>query len=324
MSKNDDWRNKRNDYSMYALFSTDRRAEKKQQKKQAQRTSSPLTQHEESTNSTNKAHRVSRSVSNGENDTYGVWNTKKTYHRPSGADHGSGTVTFRAPRGAVSYAVPRSKNTAAQHATEKSVADTTKANDKTIERERYTVRRARRTPHRPQADKRASVRAKNRNEALFLVETNGEKVLMRNASLTEMRAVRVPPNIQIKTYKNPKISPAPISFIVMAAVITLMILALISSYVQLNEQTRALSDAEEELETLNTRVSDLQLQIVQRSDLVQIESEAQEMGMVKNDTLPREYVALEGHDHARVVEEENEESDQEVSVQTVILPDPAS
>ena len=147
---------------------------------------------------------------------------------------------------------------------------------------------------------------------------------MRNASLTEMRAVRVPPNIQIKTYKNPKIAPAPISFIVMAAVITLMILALISSYVQLNEQTRALSDAEEELETLNTRVSDLQLQIVQRSDLVQIESEAQEMGMVKNDTLPREYVALEGHDHARVVEEENEESDQEVSVQTVILPDPAS
>ncbi len=219
---------------------------------------------------------------------------EKDIHRPSGADHGDGTVTFRAPRGAASYAVPHSKTAAGHLPPEKSVTDETKANNKTIERERYTVRRARRTPHRPQADKRASVRAKNRNEALFLVETNGEKVLMRNASLTEMRAVRVPPNIQIKTYKNPKIAPAPISFIVMAAVITLMILALISSYVQLNEQTRALSDAEEELETLNTRVSDLQLQIVQRSDLVQIESEAQEMGMVKNDTLPQARICRAG------------------------------
>lgn len=255
MPENKDWRDRRAQYSMYAMFSTNERAEKRR-----------------------KAHAADQS---------------NVSHPP------------------VQQSSRRSAHPVSSQ--QKKVPTPVSA--------RYTVQRTRRKLHRPLSESNASSRAKDRNEAMFLAQTgSGRKVLIHNTSLSEMHAVRVPPVVHIKTYKTKHAPALTFSNILTIFSATVLVTGLIVSYINLSDETAALSALDAEYDSVQEQLMDLDRQVRKRYDLIEIEKTAQQLGMVSIDQAERIYVPLEGYDHAKVITKENEEKeDENVKTDVVIL-----
>lgn len=111
-------------------------------------------------------------------------------------------------------------------------------------------------------------------------------------------------NTRVKTVKERKKRPLPISALAMAFVCTILLMFMIVSYVQINEYTVEVSSLRNELGNMVEKDKELTLELEKKNDMLAIEQKAGDLGMVKVDQLTKKHVTLTQDDKIEVVEPE--------------------
>ncbi len=108
-------------------------------------------------------------------------------------------------------------------------------------------------------------------------------------------AVHVEP--KVRTITDTQRVSFPYSIVVLALTCSVLLFYMIFNYVQINEQTSAVSDLKAEIATLSVEKDDLAAKLDQKNDLVYIEKVAKEqLGMVKIDEITKRYITMDPGD----------------------------
>ena len=121
---------------------------------------------------------------------------------------------------------------------------------------------------------------------------------------------------RIVTLDDTEKKPFPIRIVATVLFCTVMVMAVLYSYMELNEQTNRLSTLSYQLSALKSETNTLQAEVVRREDLISIEQTAADiLGMVKTDVLTKQYVSIENEDKTEVVANLEEEAIRRVTVE---------
>lgn len=126
-------------------------------------------------------------------------------------------------------------------------------------------------------------------------------------SLTKenLKGLKIKEKTFTKTAKSK--TPMPVGTIFMAVICTLLLMFIVFVGVQVSDYSSQVSDLSRELKGLIEKEEALNFELSQKNDLNYIEQQAQAMGMVKEDKLPKKYVAIAGDDASQVLIAEKEE-----------------
>ena len=126
-------------------------------------------------------------------------------------------------------------------------------------------------------------------------------------SLTKenLKGLKIKEKTFTKTVKSK--TPMPVGTIFMAVICTLLLMFIVFVGVQVSDYSSQVSDLSRELKGLIEKEEALNFELSQKNDLNYIEQQAQAMGMVKEDKLPKKYVAIAGDDASQVLIAEKEE-----------------
>ncbi len=98
---------------------------------------------------------------------------------------------------------------------------------------------------------------------------------------------------KVRTVTDTRKVSFPYSIVFLSLICSVLFFYMIFNYVQINEQTAALSDLKNEISTLATEKNDLSAKLDQKNDLVYIEKVAREdLGMVKIDEITKKYITM--------------------------------
>lgn len=156
------------------------------------------------------------------------------------------------------------------------------------------------TASRPQQRPAASVAAVER-KAPAAVKT-------RRPAAGAQLAESGPREVALKTVPFPKL----VFMILMFAII---IFLMIQSVVQNFEYQREITALQAELDSLNSRAESLRLDLEERDDLAEIERRAEEIGMIKSNSIEEKYISLE---HSDIIENFGTEEDDYGSFTTML------
>lgn len=117
-----------------------------------------------------------------------------------------------------------------------------------------------------------------------------------------------PREVALKTVPFPKL----VFLILMFAIILFL---MIQSVVQNFEYQREIASLQAELDSLNSRADSLRLDLEERDDLAEIERRAEEIGMIKSNSIEEKYISLE---HSDIIENFGDENDDYGSFTTML------
>ena len=127
---------------------------------------------------------------------------------------------------------------------------------------------------------------------------------------------RPPRRIRVETLADTDTKPFPFRIVITVVFCTALVMAVLYSYMKLNEYTNTLSSLSYQLSSLRSETNTLQAELVRREDLLSIEQTAAEvLGMVKTDVLTKKYVTIENEDKTEVVSKLEEEAKKRTSVE---------
>lgn len=127
---------------------------------------------------------------------------------------------------------------------------------------------------------------------------------------------RPPRRIRVETLADTDTKPFPFKIVLTVVFCTALVMAVLYSYMRLNEYTNTLSYLSYQLSGLRSETNTLQAELVRREDLLSIEQTAAEiLGMVKTDVLTKKYVTIENEDKTEVVSKLEEEAKKRTSVE---------
>ncbi len=145
-------------------------------------------------------------------------------------------------------------------------------------------------------------------EKHILVKKNTDVPSVQNGiSLApeNLKGLKIKEKTFTKTVKSK--TPMPVGTIFMAVICTLLLMFIVFVGVQVSDYSSQVSDLSRELKGLIEKEEALNFELSQKNDLNYIEQQAQAMGMVKEDKLPKKYVAIAGDDASQVLIAEKEE-----------------
>ncbi len=146
----------------------------------------------------------------------------------------------------------------------------------------------------------------------------GSGVILHNANGIVRGDTRLKParRVRIETLEDTDKKPFPYKAVLTVLICTACIMAVLYTYMELNEQTNRLSTLSYRLSNLRSQTNTLQAELVRREDLMSIEQTASEiLGMVKTDVLTKQYVSIENEDKTEVVANLEEEAIRRVTVE---------
>ncbi len=141
-----------------------------------------------------------------------------------------------------------------------------------------------------------------------LIKKNEDVPSVRSGiSLTpeNLKGLKIKEKTFTKTLKSK--TPMPVGTMLMAIVCALLLMFIVFVGVQVSDYSAQVSDLSRELKGLIEQEEKLNFELSQKNDLDYIEQQAQQMGMVKEDKLPKKYVAIAGDDASEVLIAEKEE-----------------
>ncbi len=120
--------------------------------------------------------------------------------------------------------------------------------------------------------------------------------------------------IKEKTFTNTKKAktPLPVGTMFMAVICALLLLFIVFVTVQVSDYSSQVSELSNELKALVEAEEGLNYELSQKNDLQYIEEQAQAMGMVKEDKLPKKYVTVAAEDSSAVLNA-NDDNDYSLS-----------
>ena len=99
---------------------------------------------------------------------------------------------------------------------------------------------------------------------------------------------------KVRTITDTKKPAFPFSIVALALICSVLLFYMVVNYVQINEQTAAVSDLKSEIATLSSERNDLNTRLDMKNDLAFIESVAvEQLGMVKIDEITKRYVTID-------------------------------
>ncbi len=117
-----------------------------------------------------------------------------------------------------------------------------------------------------------------------------------------------PREVALKSVPFPKLV-----FVILA--FSLIFFLMIQSIVQNFEYQREITALQNQLESLNERADSLRLDLEERDDLAEIERRAEEIGMIKSNSIEEKYISL---GHSDIIENFGEEKDDYGSLSTML------
>ncbi len=139
---------------------------------------------------------------------------------------------------------------------------------------------------------------------------DGAAVAMGEHKLRPVRRAR------IVTLDDTEKKPFPWKIVMTVLTCTALVMLVLYTYMDLNEQTNTLSSLSYQLSSLRSRANTLQAEVVRREDLISIEQTAADiLGMVKTDVLTKQYVSIENEDKTEVVANLAEDAIRRVTVE---------
>ncbi len=102
-------------------------------------------------------------------------------------------------------------------------------------------------------------------------------------------------------------TPMPVGTMFTAVICALLLMFIVFVGVQVSDYSSQVSELSRELKGLIEEEEKLNFELAEKNDLNYIEQQAQAMGMVKEDKLPKKYVAIAGEDASEVLIAEKEE-----------------
>ena len=146
----------------------------------------------------------------------------------------------------------------------------------------------------------------------------GSTAIIRRTAFTPDTVRRLHPvrRIRVETLADTDAKPFPFAIVFTVILCTALVMAVLYSFMQLNEYTNTLSVLSYRLSTLRAETNTLQAEVVRREDLLSIEQTASDvLGMVKVDVLTKKYVSIENEDKTEVVAHLEEEARKRVTVE---------
>ncbi len=135
-----------------------------------------------------------------------------------------------------------------------------------------------------------------------------------NLPAVQEKSIIAPENIKglkikEKTFTKPAKSktPMPMGTMFMAVICSILLMFIVFVGVQVSDYSTQVSQLSTELKGLIEEEEELNFELSQKHDLKYIEQQAQAMGMVKEDKLPKKYVSVAGGDSSEVILAEKEE-----------------
>ncbi len=170
----------------------------------------------------------------------------------------------------------------------------------------------------PRAQVRPNVNANTRSTEEARAQRNVQAVPVKRQPAPQKRVERTRGGAQL-----PESGPREVAFksvpfprlvfiILMFAVI---IFLMIQSVVQNYEYQREITSLQTQLENLSSRSESLRLELEERDDLAEIEHRAEEIGMIKSNSIDEKYISL---DHSDVIEHFGSEDDEYGSFATML------
>ncbi len=133
----------------------------------------------------------------------------------------------------------------------------------------------------------------------------GPVVGMKGSKPSSLRAVRNP---KIVTIRKKEKSPFPTSVVFTSIIVTVLFLFMMMNYAEIDKYNSEIGRLEARITKLKNEEHDLGIRLDKKDNLVYIEEYAtNELGMVKAETLPREYVSLLPPDRSEIIKYEDGE-----------------
>ena len=127
------------------------------------------------------------------------------------------------------------------------------------------------------------------------------------------------PTFRVVTKQNPVKKPFPLTLVIGAVICTALLLFFIYNFVVLSEYTKTVSALNSSLTKLKQQQSTLELQLVQRDDLNEIEDYVSErLGMIKAEGTQKKYITTVSGDKTVVI---TKDTTKEIPKQSVTLED---
>ena len=99
----------------------------------------------------------------------------------------------------------------------------------------------------------------------------------------------------------------PVGTIFFTVIATLLLMFMVYMSVQINEYTASVSSLNTKISQLQTKQKNLASEVIKKDDLVYIEEYAtKELGMVKEENLPKKYISVGSEDKAEIIQKDAE------------------
>ena len=151
-----------------------------------------------------------------------------------------------------------------------------------------------------------------------MTEDGDSGVVVRRAAFTQDNLRRLHPvrRIRVETLADTERKPFPWKVVVLVLFCTFLSMAVLYTYMELNECTNTMSTLTYRLGNLRNTYNTLSAELVQREDLIAIEETASTtLGMVKNDILTKRYVSIENEDKTELISKAQKEKKRRTSVE---------
>ena len=152
--------------------------------------------------------------------------------------------------------------------------------------------------------------------------TDTPGVVVHRAAFTPdtMRRLHPARRVRVETLADTEVKPFPWKIVLTVLFCTALSMAVLYTYMELNECTNSVSNLTYRLTGLRNRYNTLSAELVQREDLIAIEETASStLGMVKNDILTKRYVSIENEDKTELVIKAAEAAKRRTSVEIDLL-----
>lgn len=121
-----------------------------------------------------------------------------------------------------------------------------------------------------------------------------------------LKGLKIKEKTLTKTVKSK--TSMPVGTMFMAVICALLLMFIVFVSVQVSDYSSQVSELSRELKGLIEEEEKLSFELSEKNDLDYIEQQAQAMGMVKEDKLPKKYVAIAGDDASEVLIAEEEDA----------------
>jgi hypothetical protein len=164
------------------------------------------------------------------------------------------------------------------------------------------------TKKQPQNTKNISAPVKKTTAATAVKTKSTAKAKPAVKTKVETVAVKEEkPNIH--TIKAATVIPIPITIIVIAVLFTGMLMAVIISFVNINEYTIQNEALQIKVGKLESQYKEAAFLLEKKNNLREIEKRAKELGMVKLDQLEKEYILIKSEDRIEIIESKKSAQD---------------